>query len=299
MEPFNNTNMVEKEFNPFLQVFAKRPELEWLYFEGEKRWNGCIGSIGCNQQLPNLFAQNVIYSCYIVAVYLLVIFGGRVLMANRPAFKMDTLMAGWNLFLAVFSFCGMVRVLPHLWITYLDEGFDYTICTPPSTWYGLSASGLWTALFIISKIPELFDTVLIVLRKKPLIFLHWYHHVTVLLYCWHSMGSRVSCGLYFAGMNFTVHSVMYFYYFCRAVHIWPRSISPIFITVMQLTQMIAGFSILVRVAYIKWQGGVCAVSKENLGYAFTMYASYAALFLHFLIMRFCIYKEKEAKKKVA
>ncbi len=58
-----------------------------------------------------------------------------------------------------------------------------------------------------SQIPELVDTVFIVLRKKPLILLHWYHHFTVLLYCWHSYATRSSAGVYkwFAGF-FTVNS---------------------------------------------------------------------------------------------
>ncbi len=43
------------------------------------------------------------------------------------------------------------------------------------------------------------------LRKKPLIFLHWYHHVTVLLYCWHSYYEQTTYGLYFIAMNYTVH----------------------------------------------------------------------------------------------
>ena len=54
-------------------------------------------------------------------------------------------------------------------------------------------------LFIYSKVPELVDTAFVVLRKKPLIFLHWYHHVTVLLYCWHSYYTLSSAGLYFVG----------------------------------------------------------------------------------------------------
>lgn len=45
-------------------------------------------------------------------------------------------------------------------------------------------SGFWTTMFVLSKVPELGDTIFIVLRKQPLIFLHWYHHATVLVYSW-------------------------------------------------------------------------------------------------------------------
>ena len=45
-------------------------------------------------------------------------------------------------------------------------------------------SGFWATMFVLSKVPELGDTIFIVLRKQPLIFLHWYHHATVLVYSW-------------------------------------------------------------------------------------------------------------------
>ena len=46
--------------------------------------------------------------------------------------------------------------------------------------------GFFVALFIYSKVFELVDTLWLTLRKAPVIFLHWYHHVTVPLDCSHS-----------------------------------------------------------------------------------------------------------------
>ena len=36
----------------------------------------------------------------------------------------------------------------------------------------------------------LVDTAFIIFRKHNLIFLHWYHHLTVALFCWLMYGGR-------------------------------------------------------------------------------------------------------------
>lgn len=78
-------------------------------------------------------------------------------------------------------------------------------------------AGFWVCLFIFSKYLELIDTVFLVMRKRKVRFLHWYHHFSVLLYCWHAYTWEMPTGLYFAAMNYTVHAVMYFYYFLSGV----------------------------------------------------------------------------------
>ena len=70
---------------------------------------------------------------------------------------------------------------------------------------------------IVHQLPELVDTVFIVLRKQKLIFLHWYHHITVLIYCWYSFSQYTAPARWFVVMNFVVHSIMYTYYAFRAL----------------------------------------------------------------------------------
>ena len=52
-------------------------------------------------------------------------------------------------------------------------------------------------LLYSSKLPELGDTLFIVLRKQQLIFLHWYHHITVFIYVWYSYAGHTAPGRWF------------------------------------------------------------------------------------------------------
>ena len=124
------------------------------------------------------------------AIYVVLVFGGQRIMADREPFELKWSLAAWNLLLAVFSFIGMVRVVPQILLNVHEFGIEYTMCSRPDVQYGMGASGVWTTLFILSKPFELIDTAFIVLRKKPLIFLHWYHHVTVMIFCWHSYATK-------------------------------------------------------------------------------------------------------------
>jgi elongation of very long chain fatty acids protein 6 len=147
-------------------------------------------------------------------------------------------------------------------------------------------------LFILSKIPELIDTVFIVLRKKPLIFLHWYHHVTVLIFCWNSYVTLAGAGLYFVSMNYTVHAVMYLYFFLQAVKRVPKWFPSWIITLMQISQMAVGAFVVGASFYFyiyggeKYPPGQCNNKPENLLAGGLIYSSYLYLFVEFAIKRF-------------
>ena len=105
-------------------------------------------------------------------------------------------------------------------------------------------------LFIYSKFFELIDTVFLVLHKRPVIFLHWFHHITVLMYCWHSFATEQATGLWFAGMNYSVHSIMYTYYFLmlfKSIRGTVRTVARI-ITTVQISQMVGGMAVSIHAA---------------------------------------------------
>merc|ERR1719361_428119 len=107
----------------------------------------------------------------------------------------------------------MIRVTPHLLHNIITGEPRDLLCVDPETVYGFGSTGLWITLFMLSKFAELLDTFFIVIHKKPLIFLHWWHHITVLLYCWVSYTTHHPAGLIFTAMNYAVHAFMYGYYF--------------------------------------------------------------------------------------
>jgi len=128
------------------------------------------------------------------------------------AFVLKYPLAFWNLFLAAFSTWGAIRVVPELIYELMHYDLHESLCHPCALHWGAGATGFAVQMFCLSKAPELIDTLFIVLRKREIIFLHWYHHFTVLAFCWNSYITEASSGLYFVAMNYSVHAIMYFYY---------------------------------------------------------------------------------------
>jgi hypothetical protein len=108
----------------------------------------------------------------IAALYLGGIYFGQRAMAHRKPFDLRGALAYWNLFLALFSLIGALRTVPYALYFLWQTSFHFVTCQPPAVTHGERDVGLWVVLFLLSKMLELFDTAFIVLRKKPLMFLH-------------------------------------------------------------------------------------------------------------------------------
>merc|ERR1712032_215148 len=98
------------------------------------------------------------------------------------------------------------------------------------------------------------------------------------------MGCRIATGLWFAAMNYSVHSVMYGYFALMTTkyrkHITPYAI---FITLAQLVQMLVGMFVTIKAMMWQDAGAECHVNKTNSVLGLTMYASYFLLFFKLFV----------------
>ena len=207
-------------------------------------------------------------------LYIIGIYYGVIQMNKREAYKLTGLLTIWNLCLTLFSAAGFYVLYSKTYESFLKTNLG--LCGDPEFRYGFE--GLWIMLFAMSKFPELIDTAFLILRKKPVNFLHVYHHASVLLYCWYAFSLHSNSGIYYATMNFFVHTWMYFYYFLTSLNLKPRWGN--IITKIQILQMFIGFFINLYGFYVGCE------MNESLFAGNILYGSYIFLFVHYYLKRY-------------
>lgn len=237
-------------------------------------------------------SQHWMLSVYTSAVYVLLVHAGKWWMNDKPPWSLRTPLVMWNTGLAVFSSLGMLTLLPATIAALWDNGLTYSVCTRIVLGTQAPQRNLWTFLFVIFKMIELGDTAFVILRKTPLNFLHWYHHITVLLYCWGQYTTRASVANWFVPLNFLVHAIMYSYYAIRASgYRIPSSVMQT-ITALQMSQFLVGI-VINLLAYRQLTGGKdCMLTEQVFYFGLALYGSYLVLFANFFYQRYCVEKKR-------
>lgn len=229
--------------------------------------------------------RNWHWSLYASVIYALLTCAGWVYMQNKPAYRLRRALTVWNTGLAAFSVLGAIPFISDRVLVTISEGFSRTVCV--TNFFSKPSLHLWAWLFSFSKIIELGDTVFIVLRKSPLTFLHVYHHTTVLVLSWLAFTVDTAVSIWFGCLNFCVHSIMYTYYAVKASgRSVPGYIAQL-ITILQISQMFAGFASNVM-AYMQFSRGMeCSFDTTFVCMGLVIYGSYIVLFVQFFYGRYC------------
>jgi elongation of very long chain fatty acids protein 6 len=216
----------------------------------------------------------------IVALYLSSLFALKHYMKDRKAFGLQKTLLLWNSGLAVFSMFGFYNVLMEFIEIYNQYGFDGTYCKAGKFFRG--TTGYWVWLFTVSKIIELGDSYFLVLRKRPLTFLQYYHHALTLVYCWWSFTEEPAFNRIGTLSNYCVHSVMYTYFLARSLRMAIPGIIAQFVTGIQIVQFIISTTLLCYgFGQITFNGMQCDWPVTTGNYALLMNATYLYLFAEF------------------
>jgi len=221
-------------------------------------------------------------------------------MKNRKPYQLKPLFAlhnGMLSFLSLLLLLAIIEVLIPLW----TGGLWYSICTFDifPNYYKLDLLYYINYLF---KYYELLDTVFLLLSKKPLEFLHWYHHSMTLWLTYSQLYGRSTGQWVPITLNLTVHVLMY-YYFCRAAlgtQIWWKKYLTTFQIVQFFVDLIVVYYCLVSFAvtnyFPQWNMGLapCHATLGAIVIGSYILTSYFFLFIHFYIKT---YNKKPENRK--
>ena len=171
-----------------------------------------------------------------------------------------------NVAFTIFSTVGAIELTSTMYETWDAAGWNFhkTVC---DGFFISKPESHWVFLFVLSKLFELCESIYIILEKKPLRFLHWYHHFVTYTFSVYSLILNNPSALYYAWMNLAVHAIMYFYYSIATITQTTPSWG-IVVTLGQIVQMIIGVLVTYEV-----------FSCENeIEYAFPFFLQFSIFF---------------------
>ncbi|KZZ95604.1 GNS1/SUR4 membrane protein [Ascosphaera apis ARSEF 7405] len=226
-----------------------------------------------------------------LAAYYAVILIGREIMKTREAFKLKKLFIAHNLILSTMSAILLALFIEQLLPTIYTHGLRYAF---------LDRRGGWTDNLVplyyvtyMTKYIELADTLFLVLKKKPLTFLHTYHHGATAFLVWTQMLGQTPVSWVVITLNLGVHVVMYWYYTqCgRGIRVWWKK----YITVFQIAQFVLDLGFVYYASYLFCTNGYPGYDQKGIKECLAVLAgvvilsSYLFLFIAFYFSTYKAY----------
>lgn len=232
-----------------------------------------------------------------MVIYLGTIFGIQFLMRHRKPFKLARLVQIHNLFLTLLSLGLLVLYVEELVPILSKGGLYYAVCDEKAWTQRLE---VLYYLNYLTKWIEFTDTVFLALKKKPLQFLHVYHHTLTMVLCFTQLNGTTSVSWVVITLNLFVHVIMYFYYFLAScgIHPWWKK----YVTTLQIVQFVIDLGFVYYCTYqliasryyptLLPHRGTCSGTEEAAVFGCALLSSYLLLFVQF-------FQRTYSKKKAA
>lgn len=215
--------------------------------------------------------------------YFAMIYAVQKVMHTRKPMEIPRILFMHNMTLCVAS------LLLACWLTYnLGSGlfFDGMSAHELLCSYGIYDNGQMQMIYYVNsffKVWEFLDTFFLAIRKKPIAFLHGYHHAATLILTWNQMMEHSAPQWVPIVLNLWVHVAMYYYYAMSAlrIRIWWKK----YLTSLQIVQFIIDVVVIGYAYYtfIKagFDPGVCYGTSRGAIVGISILFSYLILFIRF------------------
>lgn len=235
----------------------------------------------------------------VIAFYLISILSAREFMKDIPPFKLQTLFKIHNAFLSTGSLVLLLLIAEEVVSVRMNVGTYDSMCAPSSWTDRLEFYYIINYYF---KYYEFFDTLFLVLKKKPLTFLHVFHHASTALLGFVQLNGKLSPSWTVVSINLLVHVVMYYYYYATAggAKFWWKK----YLTTMQIMQFIIDLFIFYFCLYQHYvhkyfsalpHFGDCSGSEPAALFGCALLTSYLLLFVDFYMRTY--HKTPSSKTK--
>eukprot|EP00128_Syssomonas_multiformis_P018731 Colp12_sorted_trinity150504_noHs@31374 len=222
--------------------------------------------------VPAMVGMGLLYIVYINAF--------QAFMKNRQPLKLKGLSVFHNFFMSAASaymMWGMLKTVLGNW-SQQNWNMDCMFCDPQNS---LSQGGdFYFHLFYLSKFYEYIDTGFLIVRKKPVIFLHSFHHFITPSIVWSAWLFPVASNWIGPITNAFVHVVMYAYYGLAEFGL-SRSLGK-YVTWIQLTQFMGNLFLFVFVGLRIFE---CKGNPAAWCWIYVQYIGFLILFFRFYFNR--------------
>ncbi|KAG2375003.1 hypothetical protein C9374_010377 [Naegleria lovaniensis] len=245
---------------------------------------------------------------YVVSLFVLPLYMKHV-RKNEPirSVLLDSFIKFHNLFLSglsllmVLGFAGeAINVMNEAKGETLGQVISSVTCDARDR-MGRGAIPFWLYVFYLSKYYELLDTVFLMVKCKPLTFLHTFHHVSTLCLCWYVILQKSQMMWFPSMLNAGVHVIMYYYFYVCTLKgssiFTPGCLNVVkpWITRMQILQFVADLLVPKLWLYFKYvDGHQCTGDYHAYLLVDVVVGSFLLLFLNFY---FKSYKKSGGKGK--
>lgn len=140
----------------------------------------------------------------------------------------------------------------------------------------------WIHVYWLSKFPELLDTAILVLRKKPVIFLHVFHHAVMTLMPFLWLKGNWTLVWFGCWLNCLIHVFMYFYYAAAAgwgYQPWWKK----HLTMAQIVQFLLVFVAIVAFWWARSAGFPCAGDSHVIWFSQGVNLVFLTFFVKFFV----------------